>query len=194
MATSCATQTVNGFAEQEPVITDFESPYFLNPETDYVYKAHIAVYGRDFGGIFIVKKINDTTHRVAFTTEFGNKLFDFELSGSEFKVNYILEELDKKIIVNTLRKDFALLLKMNHQVMGQYENSEYTVYKSKDGRRYNYLFIDKKNEHLVKLVNATKAKEKVIISYVPNGNEPPEKIVIEHKNINLKIALDYINN
>lgn len=191
---SCAVQTVKGYDEVPADIDVYKAAYFSNPETDYVYKAHIDIYGKDFGGIFIVKKIDDTSHRVAFTTEFGNKLFDFTITDTDFTVNYILEELDRKIIVNTLKKDFMLLLKNQHPVTGKYENSEYSVYKSKDSNRYNYLFISKQDKRLNSIVNTTRNKEKVIIQYIAENNILAKKIVIDHKNIKLKIELNYINN
>lgn len=189
---SCAVKTVKGFEQKEVVAKTYQAPFFSNPKTDYVYKAHIAIYGKDFGGVFIAKKINDTLYRAAFTTEFGNKLFDFEITDNSFKVNYILEELDKGIIVNTLKRDFMLLLKQNHAVDSQYENADDTVYKTKDGKRSNYLFIDKKSGKLSKLVNATRQKEKIIISYTPENNTLAKNIVIDHKNIRLKIELNYL--
>lgn len=188
----CAVKTVEGF-EQKPVAADtYTATYFADPETDYVYKAHISVYGNDFGGIFIAKRIDDTSHRIAFTTEFGNKLFDFTITDTDFKVNYILEELDRKIIVNTLRKDFMLLLKGQHQVQDMYENSESIVYKSKDGGRYNYIFVDKASQNLKQIINATRSKEKVIISFEPENKTLAKHIVIDHKNIKLKIEFNYL--
>ncbi|RYJ43744.1 hypothetical protein [Flavobacterium beibuense] len=188
---SCAVKTVSGFKEikKEGV---YEVSYFSDKATDYVYKAHISIYGKDFGGIFIAKKINDSIYRTAFTTEFGNKLFDFEISDNSFKVNYILEEMDKKIIVNTLKRDFMLLLKQEHSYDNKYESSGFEVYKSEDNKRYNYLFLDAESNRLVKLVNATKGKEKIEIIYVPESSILARNIVIDHKNIKLKIELNFI--
>ena len=42
------------------------------------------------------QKLNETTHRVALTSDFGNKLIDFEVSDNDFKLNYVLPDLDKK--------------------------------------------------------------------------------------------------
>lgn len=192
LLSSCAVKTVDGFEQKEPAHKSYSAPYFSDPEKDYVYKAQISVYGRDFGGIFIAKKVNDTLYRAAFTTEFGNKLFDFEITDTSFKVNYILEELDKAIIVNTLKRDFMLLLKQKYEVAEQYENEQNTVYKSKDGKRFNYLFADKASGRLSKLVNATKSKEKTIITYNAESNILARNIVIDHKNIKLKIELNFI--
>lgn len=189
----CAVKTVKGFEKKPVTETTYMATYFADPSTDYIYKAHISVYGNDFGGIFIAKRIDDVSHRVAFTTEFGNKLFDFTITDTDFKVNYILEELDRKIILNTLKKDFMLLLKKKHEVTGVYENSGYTVYTSKSGKRDNYLFTDKTTGLLKQIVNATKSKEKVIITFEPKNKILAEKIIINHKNIKLNIELNHLN-
>ena len=100
---SCGSVTKN-YTPKKLDKTAYTVPYFAEPKTDYVYKTNITVYGHELSGIFIAKKINDTTHRVVFTTEFGNKLFDFEISEKTFKVNSIVSELDKKILINTLKE------------------------------------------------------------------------------------------
>lgn len=169
----------------------FEVPYFSNPAMDYVYKANISVYGNELTGIFIAKKINDTTHRVVFTTEFGNKLMDFEISETDFKVNFILEELDRKILINTLQEDFRLLLKKEYLIQAQFENEWNDVYKSADGNRDNYLFFSKKNHQLEKIIRSSKTKEKFMLIFSTENNIFAERIQIVHQNIKLKIDLNY---
>ena len=170
----------------------FEVPYFSNPEMDYVYKANITIYGNELSGIFIAKKINDTTHRVVFTTEFGNKLLDFEISETDFKVNSIVEELDRKILVNTLKDDFRLLLKNSHKIKQQYENQESKVYLTEDEVTNNYLFISKADYRLNKIVNASKRKERINLFFTSENNIFATRIVIQHYNIKLRIELNYL--
>lgn len=191
---SCAVKTVEGFDKKETTSEIFKSPYFSDKNEDYVYKASISVYGNDFGGIFIAKKINQTTHRAVFTTEFGNTLFDFEISGENFKVNHIIDELDRKILINTLKRDFMLLLKEKFKISEQFENENFKVYKSLDGKRFNYLFESKSDARFSKLVHATKSKEKISIEYLSENNTLADKIVIQHQNIKLRIELNKIIN
>ncbi|WP_281240054.1 hypothetical protein [Flavobacterium praedii] len=173
--------------------TFLEVPYFSNPQLDYVYKANITVYGKELTGIFIAKKIDDSTHRVVFTTEFGNKLMDFEISENDFKVNYILEELDRNIVINTLITDFRLLLRCHYTISEQYENAENSVYLSLDKTKMNYLFFSKSTNKLSKIVHASKRKEIINLFFSSENNIFAEKISIQHKNIKLTIALNYFN-
>ena len=159
---------------------------------DYVYKANITIYGNELSGIFIAKRINDTTHRVVFTTEFGNKLLDFEISENDFKVNSIVDELDRKILINTLKTDFRLLLKNSYVIQQQYDNSASKVYLTEEDSSNNYLFISKADNKLNKIVNATKRKERINLFFTSENNIFAIKIVIQHYNIKLRIELNYL--
>lgn len=191
---SCKPYQIQDTVVTQTSIKEFKNPYFDNPEIDYVYKAQIEVYGNKLGGIFVAKKISDSTHRVVFTTEFGNKLMDFELSDKEFKVNYIIEQLDRKIILNTLEEDFRLLLKVDHQVNDSFENDSFNVYKSNNDKRFIYFFINRNDNKLIKLISASKYKEKVVFEFESKNTTFAEMIRINHKNIKLKIELNQIIN
>ena len=189
---SCATNNVA--KDLKPVVlekTVYNAPYFSNPEIDYVYKTNITVYGNELSGIFIAKKINETTHRVVFTTEFGNKLLDFEISETDFKVNSIVDELNRKILINTLKTDFRLLLRNQFLIKEQLENGTNKVYKSNEGSRYNYIYVAKLGEKLSKIVHASKRKEKISISFTSENNTFAEAIIIQHYNLKLRIELKY---
>ncbi|MNK36743.1 hypothetical protein D3C87_552990 [compost metagenome] len=188
---SCGSVTKN-YTSKKLDKTSYTVPYFSDSKTDYVYKTNISVYGNELSGIFIAKKINDTTHRIVFTTEFGNKLMDFEISETDFKVNSIVSELDRKILINTLKEDFRLLLKKEYQIQEQFENESADIYKSADGKRDNYIFISKKDQKLEKIVHSSKTKEKFTLLFSSENNIFAEKIQIIHQNIKLKIVLQQL--
>ena len=187
---SCGSVTKN-YTPKKLDKTSYYVPYFSDSKTDYVYKTNISVYGNELSGIFIAKKINDTTHRIVFTTEFGNKLMDFEISETDFKVNSIVSELDRKILINTLKEDFRLLLKKQYLIQEQFENESDNIYKSADEKRDNYIFVSKKDQKLEKIVHASKTKEKFTLYFNSENNIFAEKIQIIHQNIKLKIELNY---
>lgn len=164
--------------------------YFADPENDYVYKANISVYGNELTGILIAKKINEEAHRVVFTTEFGNKLIDFEVSPNDFRINSIVEELDRKILVRTLERDFRLLLNSHWTVTQAFEKDGNTIYKIPQGKRSNFIFIDAGGK-LPQLVQASKTKQKIKISFTPENDNFARHIVIEHYDIRLRIELNH---
>ena len=189
---SCSSlDVVKGYQSTALETTSFDVPYFSNPEMDYVYKANITIYGNELSGIFIAKRINSTTHRVVFTTEFGNKLLDFEISETDFKVNSIVEELDRKILINTLKTDFRLLLRRHYIIKSQLENTENKVLVIEDGKLFNYLFVSKGNNRLSKIIHTSKRKEKINLIYTAENNIFATKIIIQHSNIKLRIELNH---
>ena len=187
--TSCALQITKDWKRSEPTKEYVENSYFSELTADYVYKAKITVYGHKFGGILIVKKLVEEEHRVVFTTEFGNKLFDFSYQKNTFKKNFIVEDLDKKMIVNTLQKDFKLLISEKIMVEEQYDLEHEIVLKTCDDKRSNFYFINKKTHTLDKIVNTSKSKQKVEVLYKEVEGGMANNIWINHQNINLQIEL-----
>ncbi len=157
-----------------------ENQYFSDPELDYVYRAHISAYNNEFSGVFIVKKITKDQHRLVLTTDFGFKLLDVELSQSSFKIHFIAEQLDRKLIRKTLEKDFKLLLKPSFTV--------YETYTSE--RLFHYVMINNSSGLLEKVVETTSIKEKVSFHFFAKKNTFADSILVEHRDIDLKIKLN----
>ena len=166
------------------------NPYFSDLAKDYVYKAQIEVYGNSFGGLFIVKKIEENHHRVAFTTEMGNKLFDFTFNGDDFKVNYIMEDLNKKMFINILKEDFSALIKEQLPVTEAYQNGNHTIYKTSILDQPYFYFIQ--NETLDKIVKAKAGKEKTSFLFQEISDNIADQITIKHQSIKLIIQLKSI--
>lgn len=174
---------MNVFSPSSDVI---QNSYFSDPQQDYIYKSKIDAFSKNFGGIFIIKKLASQHHRIVFTTEFGAKIFDFEFIQQDFKVNYIVEALDKKILINTLKKDFQLLVNESISINQAFENKTSIIYQTSSKKPYLFYCFSKTNHHLEKIITANHRKEKVNISF----NDLAKQIIIEHKNIPLKIALE----
>lgn len=190
---SCKPYKLNGVTQKEIIPNNFQNLYFSESSTDFVYKAHIEVYGNNLSGILVAKKMNDSIHRIALTTDFGNTLLDFELSEKDFKVNYIVSNLNRSFIISTLKKDFRLLLTMDHSVLSVFENKDDIIYKSYEDNSYNYFYQRKKDNIFYKLVNTSKTKEKVTFTFLAKNTTFAESVLIQHYNIPLKIELNQIN-
>ncbi len=187
---SCSLKTTEGLRQVHFNKVEVENPYFSNSEIDYVYKAKIEVYGKNFGGILILKKIGPENHRVVFTTEFGSKLFDFEFEGDTFTKHFIAEDLDKKFIVNILKDDFKLLVNESAEVLAVYESKNERIYKTQSDERFNFYFLEDRSEKLKKIINTTKTKEKLEIDFISSEDNIADIIAIKHNNIKLTIDLE----
>ncbi len=192
---SCSLPTTKGYLEQGVQKGVIENSYFSNEKTDYIYKAKVEIFNKKFGGLFIIKKTGVEQHRIVFTTEFGNKMFDFSIDKGSFKVNYIADELNKKAVLNTLQNDFSILVSQNRKVTKQFDANKEVIYKSSYDKDYDlYYFFLKENQQLFKIVKSSRTKEKVTINFLEYKNEIGTKIDIIHQSFKLKIHLNYIGN
>ena len=188
---SCKSYQVQDAVSVDNSLQFVQNQYFSDVSLDYVYKTHIEIYGNKMGGIFIAKRINDSIHRMVLTTDFGNKLLDFEISENSFKVNFIIDNLDKKIIINTLRDDFRTLLQVNSKVFKTYKRNNEVIYQTENNA---YYYFDEVSRNLTKIIKTNKRKEKVVFTFDSKKTTFAENINIQHYNIKLKIDFNQISN
>ncbi|WP_326981251.1 hypothetical protein VUJ46_13385 [Chryseobacterium sp. MYb264] len=169
-----------------------ENLYFSSNE-DYVYKCQMDIYKNHVSGILIIKKINETTHRVAMTSDFGNKLIDFEISENNFKLNYVLPDLDKKIVINFLKNDFQQLLKRQYPVTESFENKNSKIYLSKIDKNVYYLFFNKENGVLNQIIYTKSNKEKIDFTFDAKKHIFADSLNLQHKDFKINIKLFQIN-
>lgn len=186
---SCSLKTTEGLRESALTKTEIQNLYFSNPEIDYIYKSRIELFDKNFGGILILKKTGPASHRIVFTTEFGNKLFDFEIHGDQMSKNFIVKELDRKFIVRLLESDFKLLVQERIPVLKKYEASGLEVFKTSRDKRWNFYFYNKKDKSLKTIVNTTKSKEKTVVDFQNISGDRAGFISIVHRDIPLQIEL-----
>ena len=188
--TSCSLKTTEGLRQIAFTKSEAKNVYFANPQIDYVYKAKIELYRKNFGGILIIKKLGVSDHRVVFTTEFGSTLFDFQFGEDSFTKHFVVDELDKKPIINLLKKDFRLLLKEKAEVETAFSSPQHLIYKTINGNGFNFYYFGKFTDSLEKIVSTSKTKEKFEIDFQSEKGKLAENIVIKHNDINLKIDLE----
>ncbi|NNE76319.1 MAG: hypothetical protein HKN31_04525 [Pricia sp.] len=189
--TGCASYpTRQGFQLVEPSTKVISNPYFSDPAKDYVYKAKIDVLNRSFGGIFIVKKLDVDHHRIVFTTELGNTIFDFTFQDEDFIVNRVLKEMDKKILINILKKDFKVLIEENLPVEKAFIHGDSQVLKADILSKNHYYFYP--SGQLKKIFRTSNGKEKVRFQYSGIKGNIAEEIHIDHQNFRLHIVLKAI--
>ncbi len=171
-------------------------PYAL-PYTDkaIIYKTDISFYKNDISGLLIIKRTDENVYRIALTTQFGLKIFDFELNHGELKVKYCVEYLNKKVILNTFETDFNLLLLQNkfdsiQRIQNQKQNQ--TIWQLKSGKlNYNYI-EDVNSQNVVRISFKKRNSEKISVGLYAYRGDIPGEIKLEHHNIKLKMDLKLI--
>jgi hypothetical protein len=144
-------------------------PYFNETGFEYLYSGNIEAYGNALSGILVVKKISDSQKRVALLSDFGNTLMDFKIENGEAEVNYILDDLNKKIIVKKLKKYFELLVNSKYQVEAIYKKDGNNIYTSELQSKRIKLF-ENSSGSIQQLKQVSRLKEKVEIKYFSSSD------------------------
>lgn len=163
--------------------------------TRALYKARVNVVGRHISGILMIKAMQDSSTRVVFTSEAGFTFFDFEYHGDQFKVHYIFRQMDKKSVIKTLQKDFALVLLQHLNAADAYtlkgSNAYYRVFR--DGKDFYYYITDSTCTALQRMERGSN-RTKVVEANLFYGNTAvPDSIGIRHSNFEFEIGLKQLN-
>jgi hypothetical protein len=155
------------------------------------YNTKVDVYGKHLSGLLLIKKVSNQTYRTVFTNEAGVTFFDFEFTEQGgFTVKKVIDQLDRKAVINVLRNDFALLLGIPFKQSKRdfFTSNNETYIAAKWGSDWAYFVTDGKCESLQRLELASKRKKKVSI-FVVGEYHKPESVQINHETFDMVIRL-----
>lgn len=185
---SCSSLKIDNIPKSAFKIEDHhvENTYFKQIGEEHLFRANIKVFKNELSGLFVVKRMNDSLHRVVLTSDFGNTLFDFSINKASYHVNYVMKDLDKKVILSILAKDFSFLVATNFEMNSIAQTKEQFIYQ---GKFQNYRTVIKQNQStkaVEQVLRTSKRKVKVAYNYMMDKDG---KLVIEHYNFPLTINL-----
>lgn len=158
-----------------------------------LYHASVDVYGHHISGLMFFKTLPDSSTRVVFTTETGLTFFNFSWDkAGEFNVQHIIKNLDKKAVINLLRKDLELMI-----VPAFYVNHAVPAGEHTQAVRLNketiFFAMSEDCSSIEKVEVKHKEKLKTKVLFFPINKNVPDSVNIEHLNFNMKLALGRIN-
>lgn len=164
----------------------------FKPEfTRALYNTQVDVTGKHLSGLLIIKAMPDSSIRIVFSNEAGFKFFDFGFEQNGFKVYYIFEQMDKKAVIKTLRKDFELVLMKHLNAEKRYTAKEndnlYHIFP--DGKDIYYYITDNNCDSLIRMERGSKRKKVVEAIVLKSADQMPDTIGIKHHNFNFDIQL-----
>ncbi len=156
-----------------------------------VYKTGITFGKHYFTGLLVVKSMPAATHRVVFITEMGMKIFDVEVGKESFQTHYVLSYLDRKVLLNTLEKDFRLLFfspsEKGRVKMGKQGELKKVVFR-KGLTRYIYRVDSTASE----LKRKKFFMKNLRLGWEGEYQNTPQKMVFRHYGIKLLIELQQV--
>jgi hypothetical protein len=161
-----------------------------------LYTASIEVTGKKLSGLLLIKSMPDSSIRTVFSSQTGMSFFDFGFGpGDGFKVYHIIKQMDRKPVIQTLQKDFELILFKN---MGS--GKTYTLRdSSKDYHAFpqikgvNYYITDTACHQLLGMQRASARKPVMEAFSAGQAGDAPDSISIRHLNFNFTILLKKLN-
>lgn len=173
---------------------EFFTPSYMKNFQENSFKISIEAYGNHFGGILVAKRLENQHYRFAFLNEFGGKMLDFELIDSKLKLNYAIDELNRKTILNLLGKDFAMIFGENLPIVQKFNQGEkiqIETYTASLNRRMQYS-IETTDEKETK-AELIKKQIEAVADYTFGESRFPE-IEISHQKQPIKIYLHLLQN
>lgn len=170
-------------------ITQFR-PQFENT----LYSTQVDVLKHHLSGLLFFKQMPDSSLRVVFANEMGFKFFDFEFTkDGGFIKHYVIDKMDKKSVVKTLRGDFELAL-LHPDLQDAYvmrdSNYRYVVVPTEKGN--NYYITDSSCSQLVRLEKSSRRKP-VVKAWLTNYKDGvPDSIQIRHQQFKFNISLQRV--
>lgn len=136
-------------------------PYFDELAYEYHYSARVVAYDKSLNGILVVKKIADNHKRVVMLSDFGNTLFDFEFKEGKSKVIYVMDNLNKRILLNKLVLYFDFITKSNYRSSAEYRVGTETLFLSKLKRFRVKIAVSDAFPKRLQMMSRTKIKAEI---------------------------------
>jgi hypothetical protein len=156
------------------------------------YHASVDVVGKHISGLLLIKNMPDSSYRVVFTNEAGVTFFDFGFSSQgDFKVHNVIKQLDKKPVIQTLRKDFELILGLpfRSQSYETWTMNDDVFYGVRQKKETAYFITSKDCASLRRLELGSARKRKVTVQLDGRQYPQPDKIELVHHTCAMKIKL-----
>lgn len=195
---SCSYKHYKGFEKVSD--TEISLPQVFDPEFKKAnYLTHLEVFGNQLSGITIIKKaVQTNTFHVVFMSQIGLKYFDLEIAmdqeADDFRMNYIMESLNRNFIINALKSDFELLFvkfKNDAQLqMYQHPLKDLREITINDGNTLASYIIDNKDVSSISLKKGSSDLASIIIKEF--NTLYPRKFEMINKEARLKMIMNEI--
>lgn len=166
--------------------------YFATVGEEHIFRAHIQVFKKEVSGLLVVKRMDEQLHRVVLTSDFGNTLFDFSIYKDQpYVINYVMPDLDKKIILNFLAQDFSYLVEDTYVLDAQARKDKETIYSGTYKKKKTFVVVNQQ-ERVTEVIAAKARKPKIVFHYA--AKEEGEALEINHQNFPLTLRLTPLKN
>lgn len=183
------------YQDLTPISADASALRALKPAfTTTLYRAQIDVVGKHLSGLLFFKNLPDGSYRVVFTNEMGLNFFDFHFADHTFEVIHCIEQLNRKPVINQLRKDinFFLMSDLDYEKGKAFQKGNQKYYSFSSGKETTMYITDVNTKALSRIENASARRQKVAVSITKLVSGMPDSVFVDHKLFPFTISLKQI--
>jgi hypothetical protein len=161
-----------------------------------VYRTSADVVGKHISGLLVVKLMPDSSTRFVFSNEVGFSFFDIGfLPDNQFRVFSIMPQMNRKSVVETLQKDFGLIMFRNTEAKNYFslKDGNEIYHGIAQSKGANYYITDTNCTRLIRMQRASDKKAIVVAWMDSHPDREPDSILIRHLNFNFTISLKKIS-
>ena len=193
---SCSPAILKNFRKEDSysVNRNYFYPFFPSVDSTQLFNMQIDFRKNHFSGILIIKSTEPEVYKIVFNTYFGMSVFDMEFDKGFFRMNYCIEALNKKRVLEVFENDFRILLFLNLEKDQNYSD----IYRNKrnpaleiNRTKKIYYLKDIKNETLL-AIEAPHFISSLSYCFSDYIDRFPSVIKINHSRIGLKMQLEKI--
>lgn len=192
LAISCA----SAYKELQPLATGSNCIEKFKPSfASNLYNASVDVYGNHISGLLLFKAMPDSSLRIVFTNEVGISFFDFEFrQNGKFKVHKIFHLLDKRIVIDLLRKDFETIIMrgVTTRPLNGFVHQNEFFYALPGKKETDYFITDKDCATLLRIEKVSKRKKMLEVRFIGIDRQSPDSIYLKHLTFDMQIGLKKI--
>ena len=167
-------------------LTQFKPPF----KADW-YNASVDVIGNHISGLLLFKAMPDSSVRVVFTSEAGLTFFDFEFRpDGTFTAKQAVNKFSNKAVINTLRKDFELILfPRTNQLLKSFTSDNEIWYALSSKNETDYFITNHDCTSFLRAEKTGKGKKKVEMKMSGAPHLAPDSVHLQHYTFNMQISL-----
>ena len=195
-ANGCSFGLMEGYQKTEQVSIAPVS-WFKTDSDHLLMNTSIDVMKNHFSGLMVIKSLINGGYRVVFITEVGLKIFDLEfVPGETARVYYLMDALNKKILIRTLSADLRLMLiqPQEDEIPVFYHSpSGQKMARYKHKRKRDYYEISAVTGKPVQAYQVSGTSKKARIDYYSRDGVQIDSVTIIHYHVNLRIGMHLIH-
>lgn len=179
---------------QQPAAWHPPAPFISKAQKSLVYRASFDYKDYHFSGLCVLKRTDIRSIRIVFLSEMGITLMDFELTPKELIAHKMIEQLDRKILLNFIENDFRQLLMtdlFHPEKVRVKKNDKWDEFIAKGNLKISYYKEKEKPRIRLSVRRGVLGIKKATVKYKYEESDIPQEIILAHNQVkmNLKLTL-----